>query len=46
VTGALQCNVQGVPALLQTSVGLTLNAAGVPQGAALVVQTQTEALAL
>jgi len=35
-----------VPALLQTSVGLTLNAAGVPQGAALVVQTQTEALAL
>lgn len=46
VTGALQCKVQGTPALLQTSRGLTLNAAGAPQGTAVVVQTQTEALAL
>lgn len=35
----------GAPAaLLQTSVGLCLNAAQVPQGPAVVVQTQTQAL--
>lgn len=46
LTGALQSKVNGTPALLQTSVGLTLNGASVPQGTAIVVQTQTEALAL
>jgi hypothetical protein len=46
LTGALQCKVNGTPALLQNSVGLTLNALQVPQGTAIVVQTQTEALAI
>jgi hypothetical protein len=46
LTGAVQCKVGGVPALLQTSVGLTLNALQAPQGTAIVVQTQTEALAI
>jgi len=41
--GATQTAVHGVPVLLQTSVGLCLNAAQAPQGAALVVQTQTRA---
>ena len=34
----------GVPALLQTSVGLCLNAFQAPQGPAIVVQTQTKAM--
>jgi hypothetical protein len=46
LTGALQCKVDGTPALLQNSVGLTLNALQALQGTAIVVQTQTEALAV
>ena len=44
VTAATQSNVQGVPMLLQTSVGLCLNSFQAPQGTAIVVQTQTEML--
>jgi hypothetical protein len=44
VTAALKAKVHQIPVLLQTSVGLCLNAAQAPQGAAIVVQTQTEAL--
>lgn len=44
VTAATQTNVFGIPVLLQTSVGLCLNAAQAPQGTAIVVQTQTQAL--
>lgn len=44
VTGATQTAVNEVPVLLQTSVGLCLNAMQVPQGTALVVQTQTQAM--
>ena len=44
VTGATQSKINNVPALLQTSVGLCLNAAQAPQGTAIVVQTQTQAL--
>ena len=44
VTGATQSKINNVPALLQTSVGLCLNAFQAPQGPAIVVQTQTQAL--
>jgi hypothetical protein len=44
VTGALQTSVRGVPVLLQTSVGLCLNAAQAPQGTAIVAQVQQRAL--
>jgi hypothetical protein len=44
VTGATQSSIDGTPVLLQTSVGLCLNAAQVPQGTAIVVQTQTKAM--
>ncbi len=44
VTAALQAKVNQIPVLLQTSVGLCLNALQAPQGTAIVVQTQTEAL--
>ncbi|MCX7114200.1 MAG: hypothetical protein NTX45_29850 [Proteobacteria bacterium] len=43
VTGATQMQLRGAPLLLQNSVGLCLNAAQVPQGTAVVVQTQTQA---
>jgi hypothetical protein len=43
VSGATQIQIQGVPVLLQNSVGLCLNAAQAPQGVALVVQVQTQA---
>ncbi len=43
LTGATQSTIAGIPALLQTSVGLCLNALQVPQGPAIVVQTQTQA---
>lgn len=43
-TGGTQSKVGEIPALLQTSVGLCLNAAQVPQGTAIVVQTQTQAM--
>ena len=43
LTGATQSTIANIPALLQTSVGLCLNALQVPQGVAVVVQTQTEA---
>ena len=42
VTAATQTSVHQVPVLLQTSVGLCLNAAQVPQGTALVVQVQQQ----
>jgi hypothetical protein len=44
VTGATQTNVNGIPVLLQNSVGLCLNSFQAPQGTAIVVQTQTQAL--
>ena len=43
ITGATQTAVRNVPVLLQTSVGLCLNAAQVPQGTAIVVQVQSRA---
>ncbi len=43
LTAATQTLVQQVPVLLQTSVGLCLNAAQAPQGAAIVVQVQQNA---
>ena len=43
VTGATQTSVHDVPVLLQTSVGLCLNAAQAPQGTAIVVQVQQTA---
>lgn len=46
VTGTTQALVRGVPLLLQSSVGLCLNAAQAPQGLALVVQTQQKAQAI
>jgi len=45
VTGAVQTKLHEVPVLLQTSVGLCLNAAQAPQGPAVVVQAQQRALA-
>ena len=44
ITGATQSLIGGIPALLQTSVGLCLNAFQAPQGPAIVVQTQTKAM--
>lgn len=44
VTGTLQAQLRGTPMLLQSSVGLCLNALQAPQGSAIVVQVQTEAL--
>jgi hypothetical protein len=46
VTAATQTLVRHVPVLLQTSVGLCLNAAQAPQGAAIVVQVQQKAKGL
>jgi len=43
VTAATQTSVRNVPVLLQTSVGLCLNAAQAPQGTAIVVQVQQKA---
>ncbi|WP_257388778.1 hypothetical protein [Tahibacter caeni] len=43
LSGAAQTALRGVPVLLQTSVGLCLNAAQAPQGPAVVVQTQQRA---
>lgn len=40
LSGSTQTRAAGVPVLLQTSVGLCLNAAQVPLGTALVVQVQ------
>jgi hypothetical protein len=44
LTGTLQSTINGIPALLDSSVGLCLNVAGLPQGTAVVVQTQSEAV--
>ena len=44
LTGGTRSAIGGVPALLQTSVGLCLNAAQAPQGTAIVVQAQTQAM--
>jgi len=43
LTAATQTAVHNVPVLLQTSVGLCLNAAQAPQGTAIVVQVQQKA---
>jgi hypothetical protein len=40
ITAATQTSVRNVPVLLQTSVGLCLNAAQTPQGIAVVLQVQ------
>jgi hypothetical protein len=42
-TAASQTKVQNVPALLQNSLGLCFNAFQIPQGIAMVVQTQQHA---
>jgi hypothetical protein len=42
ITAATQTSVHNVPVLLQTSVGLCLNAAQAPQGTAIVVQVQQQ----
>lgn len=39
-TGGTQTQVGGTPVLLQSSVGICENAAGAPQGPALIVQVQ------
>ena len=44
ITAATQVNVDNVPVLLQNSVGLCMNAFQAPQGTAIVVQTQTQAM--
>jgi hypothetical protein len=41
-TPATRVSVNGTPVLLQTSVGLCLNAASAPQGTAIVTGAQTE----
>ncbi|MCE4555806.1 hypothetical protein [Pelomonas cellulosilytica] len=46
LTGSLQSTINGVPALMDNSVGLCLNPSSVPQGTAIVVQTQTQASGL
>jgi hypothetical protein len=46
VSASTRVKVRGVPVLLQNSVGLCLSAAQVPQGTALVVQTQQRAKAI
>jgi hypothetical protein len=46
VTGAVQSKINQIPALLQTSVGMCLNALQAPQGTAVVVQTQARALGI
>lgn len=43
LTGTTQSTIHNIPALLQTSVGLCLNALQAPQGPAIVVQTQMQA---
>lgn len=43
VSGATQTKVHDTPVLLQTSVGLCLNGVQVPQGTAIVAQTQQAA---
>jgi hypothetical protein len=43
VSGATQTKVREVPVLLQTSVGLCLSAAQVPQGTVIVTQVQQRA---
>ena len=43
VSAATRTSIRNVPVLLQTSVGLCLNAAQAPQGTALVVQVQQKA---
>lgn len=42
-SGATQTAIHGTPVLLQNSVGLCLNAAGAPQGPAVVAFTQQKA---
>jgi hypothetical protein len=44
LTGGTQSTVRNLPVLLQTSVGLCLNALQAPQGTAIIVQAQTKAL--
>jgi len=44
--GATQTKINGVPVLLQSSVGLCYSAEQAPQGVAIVVQTQTKARGL
>lgn len=43
IVGAMLSKVDGAPVLLQSSVGLCLNAKQVPQGAPVVVQVQQQA---
>lgn len=45
-TGATQTQVGGTPVLLQSSVGICENAAGVPQGPAVIVQVQPKGLGI
>ena len=43
VSAATRTSIRSVPVLLQTSIGLCLNAVQAPQGTALVVQVQQKA---
>ena len=44
LVGAMQTNVNGVPVLLQTSVGLCISAMQVPQGPPTIVNVQQQAM--
>ncbi len=44
LVGATQTRVQGVPVLLQSSVGLCFSAEQIPQGPPVVMQTQSRVL--
>jgi hypothetical protein len=44
VVAALQVTVNGIPVLNESSVGLCLNALGVPQGPAIVIADQMQVL--
>jgi hypothetical protein len=44
--GSAKVKVNGTPVLTQTSVGLCKNAAGAPQGVAIIGNTQTKVKAL
>src|SRR4051794_30881000 len=43
---ALKVKVMGIPVLLKTSIGLGLNALGIPQGPVTIITTQNSAKAL
>lgn len=44
--GATQCKSNGMPVLIQTSIGKCISAEGATQGLAIIAQTQTKAQAM